>query len=116
MMRNILNQQTLKVLSERSSQTFRVYAAVLLLLLVSAVGVYAQSGAGYDLSWSTVDGGGTTTALGGEYTLMSTAGQPDAGPTLSGGGYSLTGGFWPGGAVESSSGDGSDIYLPIVLK
>ena len=96
---------------------YRLVLAMLLLLLVGAAGVYAQSGAGYDLSWSTVDGGGSTTTEGGGYTLMSTAGQPDAGPTLKGGGYSLTGGFWPGGLVESSSGDGGgDIYLPIIMK
>jgi hypothetical protein len=95
----------------------RLLVAVLLLLLVGAAGVYAQSGAGYDLSWSTVDGGGTTTTSGGGYTLMSTAGQPDAGPTLTGGGYLLTGGFWPGGVDNGSgSGSGGDVFLPVIMK
>jgi hypothetical protein len=95
----------------------RLLLEVLLLLLVGAAGVYAQSGAGYDLSWSTVDGGGSTTTEGGGYTLMSTAGQPDAGPTLKGGGYSLTGGFWPGGVADSGTPSGpGTIYLPVVMK
>ena len=52
----------------------------------------AQSGGGYDLSWSTIDAGGTTFSTGGGYTLGGTAGQPDAG-LLSGGGI-----HWPGGS------------------
>src|SRR5512134_3654394 len=54
--------------------------------------VLAQSG-GYDLSWWTVDGGGATFSTGGTYRLGGTIGQPDAGE-LSGGDYTLYGGFW----------------------
>jgi hypothetical protein len=46
----------------------------------------------YSLDWSTVDGGGGT-STGGVYTVSGTIGQPDAG-AMSGGNYSLTGGFW----------------------
>jgi len=63
-----------------------------LLLLVPALAL-AQAGGPYDLSWSTVDGGGHTFSTGGAYTLGGTAGQPDAG-ALSGGSYTLSGGFW----------------------
>ena len=56
------------------------------LLLLAASTVLAQSGGGYDLSWSTVDGGGETFSSGGVYTLGGTAGQPDAG-LLTGGNY-----------------------------
>lgn len=66
--------------------------ALLPLLLVPALAL-AQSGGPYDLSWSTVDGGGYTFSTGGAYTLGGTAGQPDAG-ALSGGSYALSGGFW----------------------
>ncbi len=55
--------------------------------------VRAQSGGGYDLTWSSVDGGGMFSA-GGGYALGGTVGQPDAGAALAGGGYTLTGGFW----------------------
>lgn len=46
----------------------------------------------YSIDWSTVDGGGGTSA-GGIYAVTGTIGQPDAG-TMSGGNYTLQGGFW----------------------
>ena len=52
--------------------------AVMALLQVSSLAL-AQSGGGYDLSWSTVDGGGGTFSEGGGYSLGGTVGQPDAG-------------------------------------
>lgn len=55
----------------------------------------------YDLSWWTVNGGGGQ-STGGSYTLTGTAGQPDAG-VISGGAYTLRGGFWNMGAVQSSN-------------
>ncbi len=80
-----------------------------LLSLALAVGAAAQSGGGYDLSWSTVDGGGATFSTGGTYELGGTVGQPDAG-AMSGGGYTLAGGFWGGGVVTYR------IHLPLVLR
>ncbi|MCP4708421.1 MAG: hypothetical protein GY869_07345, partial [Planctomycetes bacterium] len=53
----------------------------------------AQSGGTYDLTWSTIDGGGGR-STGGAFILEGTIGQPDAG-LLSGGEYVLAGGFWP---------------------
>ncbi len=47
----------------------------------------------YSLDWSTIDGGGGT-STGGVYSVSGTIGQPDAGPAMTGGNYSLTGGFW----------------------
>jgi len=85
-------------------------AVVLAAFLLLASIALAQSGGGYDLSWNTVDGGGTTFNAGGDYTLGGTAGQPDAG-LLSGEGYTLGGGFWGGGAVAQYR-----IYLPLVLR
>lgn len=55
----------------------------------------AQTGGPYDLGWNTLDAGGVTPAIGGSYRLDGTVAQPDAGP-LSGGAYTLTGGFWGG--------------------
>ena len=69
----------------------------------------AQTGGPYDLSWSTIDGGGYTFSTGGDYTLGGTIGQPDAG-LHTGGDYALGGGFWYG-AVP-----GFNIYLPLVVK
>jgi hypothetical protein len=56
-----------------------------------------QSGGDYDLTWSTVDGGGGISS-GGSYSLSGTTGQPDA-AWSEGGTYELLGGFWPGGPV-----------------
>ena len=48
----------------------------------------------YSISWFTIDGGGGTSS-GGIYSLSGTIGQPDANNTpMTGGAYSLTGGFW----------------------
>jgi hypothetical protein len=60
--------------------------AVCMMLLVSpAIGQY-------ELSWSTIDGGGGR-STGGDYALVGTIGQPDA--TYSAGGpYEVFGGFW----------------------
>ena len=63
----------------------------------------------YDLSWYTIDGGGATFSTGGGYSLGGTIGQADAG-TLSGGGYTLSGGFWVGGSSNYR------VYLPLVLR
>lgn len=46
----------------------------------------------YDLSWFTIAGGGGT-STGGVYSVSGTIGQADAG-VMSGGNYSLIGGFW----------------------
>ena len=80
------------------------------LLLVAASAVHAQSGGGTDLSWWTASGGGTTVE-GGGITLRGTAGQPYAGPALSGGRYALVGGFWPGQLTPEHR-----VYLPVVLR
>jgi hypothetical protein len=68
----------------------------------------AQAGNGYDLTWYTIDNGGGTSAAG-DYTLMSTIGQPDVRWILEGGGYTLGGGFWGSGARQYK------VYLPLVL-
>ena len=86
-----------------------VIIALGLLLTISVTSISAQTGGGYDLTWSTIDGGGGSSA-GGGYHLIGTLGQPDAGTTLSGGGYSLSGGFWGGVSIESK------VYLPLIRR
>jgi hypothetical protein len=61
-------------------------AAVMLL----AVAARAQQ---FTIDWHTIDGGGGT-STGGVFTVNGTIGQPDAGGPMTGGNYSLTGGFW----------------------
>jgi hypothetical protein len=83
--------------------------ALLVAAILGAGAALAQTGGGYDLTWSTIDGGGGGSA-GGGYQLAGTLGQPDAGATLSGGVYSLSGGFWAGAST------GSQVYLPLVRR
>jgi len=58
-------------------------------------GTWALIGGGYDLTWNTIDGGGGLFSTGGGFDLSGTIGQPDAG-SMSGGTFTLDGGFWPG--------------------
>jgi hypothetical protein len=55
----------------------------------------ALIGGGFDMTWNTVDGGGGSSS-GGGFTLSGTVGQSDASAVanMTGGTYSLTGGFW----------------------
>src|SRR6266849_5369461 len=46
----------------------------------------------YSVDWFTIDGGGGT-STGGSYSVSGIIGQPDAGH-LSGGNFTLDGGFW----------------------
>ena len=50
---------------------------------------WAQS---YSIDWFTIDGGGGT-STGGVYSVSGTIGQPDAGK-MSGGNFTVDGGFW----------------------
>jgi len=65
---------------------------LILLILVALVPTlgFSQS---YSVGWSSVSGGGGT-STGGVFAVSGTIGQPDAGTPMSGGNYSVTGGFW----------------------
>ncbi|MFM2296132.1 MAG: hypothetical protein RLZZ350_2545 [Verrucomicrobiota bacterium] len=66
------------------------FARALLLAAFSfQCSTFAQS---YSIDWSTIDGGGGT-STGGVYSVSGTIGQPDAGK-MSGGNYTVDGGFW----------------------
>jgi len=59
---------------------------------------FAQS---YAIDWFTIDGGGGA-STGGVYSVSGTIGQPDANPQpLTGGNFSLVGGFWSLLAVQT---------------
>src|SRR5664279_55516 len=59
-------------------------------VLLIPVFSFAQN---YSIDWYKVAGGGGT-STGGVYAVSGTIGQPDASAPLSGGNYSVTGGFW----------------------
>ncbi|MFQ5668660.1 MAG: hypothetical protein ACE5I7_19830 [Candidatus Binatia bacterium] len=69
-------------------------------LCCSPVAMMAQTGDGFDLTWSTVDGGGHVASAGGEFALSGTIGQPDAGRST-GAAFILFGGFWQIAAMET---------------
>ena len=88
---------------------------LLLLVAVAAIPVPAgaQSGGPYEIE--RYHPGSGTESAGGDFDLMGTAGQSDAGSAMTGGVYTLIGGFWSawgGGAVKTTS---RSIYLPLVL-
>jgi hypothetical protein len=58
-------------------------------LLLAATG-FAQQ---YSIDWYKIAGGGGT-STGATYQVTGTIGQPDASGAMTGGSYSLTGGFW----------------------
>ncbi|MGP8202033.1 MAG: hypothetical protein ACLQU4_21310 [Limisphaerales bacterium] len=57
----------------------------------------------YAIDWYKIGGGGGT-STNGQYSVGGTIGQHDAGTTMTGGSYALTGGFWSLVAVMPSSG------------
>ena len=73
-------------------KTFIKLAAVGLLLSIAGLQstVSAQN---YSIDWYKIAGGGGT-STGGTYQVSGTIGQPDASGAMTGGNYSLTGGFW----------------------
>jgi hypothetical protein len=63
---------------------------VLFLSLAVPALVFAQS---YQIDWYKISGGGGTSTAG-VYAVIGTIGQHDAGGAMTGGQYSVTGGFW----------------------
>jgi hypothetical protein len=55
------------------------------------------------IDWHKIAGGGGQSA-GGPFQVSGTIGQPDAGATITGGNYSVTGGFWSLVSVVQSAG------------
>jgi hypothetical protein len=68
-------------------------------LLLPAIG-FAQQ---YSIDWYKIAGGGGT-STGSVYSVSGTIGQPDAGGAMSGGNFSVTGGFWSLIAVVQTAG------------
>ena len=64
-----------------------------LLLALVMLMPFLASAQTYSINWYKVAGGGGITT-GGVYSLNGTIGQHDASAAMTGGGYSLTGGFW----------------------
>ena len=65
----------------------------LLAIAVACLLPAKASAQSYNIDWYKVSGGGGT-STGGTYQVSGTIGQPDASGAMTGGNYSLTGGFW----------------------
>jgi hypothetical protein len=63
----------------------------------------------YAIDWYKVAGGGGN-ITGSVYSISSTIGQHDAGPTLAAGPYTITGGFWALYSVQGLSGPALKIF------
>ena len=74
--------------------------ALVVLASIFCLRAPAQS---YSIDWYKIAGGGGT-STGATYQVTGTIGQPDAGGAMSGGNYSLTGGFWSLIAVAQTPG------------
>jgi hypothetical protein len=83
---------------------------ILVLFSAFTVVVQAQTGSGYDLTWWTIDNGGSQNSASGGYSLSTTIAQPDPGKAR-GGNYELSGGFWSGAPPV-----GYRNYLPTIVR
>jgi len=100
----------MKKISQKTVRTLKVASVIGVLLVLSITfTVYAEV-SDFALYWWSVDGGGES-SQGGNYTLIGTIGQSDAG-AMSAGDYTLHGGFWPGGALLEQV----KLYLPLVMR
>ena len=70
-------------------QSWRRLAATLAMLSLA----WSLRGQDYSINWHKIAGGGGT-STGGVYSVSGTIGQHDAGGPMTGGNFSLTGGFW----------------------
>ena len=80
------------------SSKFTFISCAALAMLAAFSSVRAQN---YSIDWYKVAGGGGT-STGSVYSVSGTVGQHDAGGPMTGGNYSLTGGFWSLFAVQTA--------------
>jgi hypothetical protein len=86
--------------SERNAAMKKQILILCLLTSAFCLQAWAQD---YSIDWFKIAGGGGT-STNGQYSITGTIGQHDAGATMSGGNYALTGGFWSLIAVVQTAG------------
>jgi hypothetical protein len=89
-----------------------VVLAVAVLFLLAAAAL-AQPDSPYALVGWTTASGGVMASADGRYSVAATAGDPSAGPPMSGGQFGVTGGFV---AASGSPASAPRLYLPAVLS
>lgn len=82
-----------KVLTMKIQSLSRIVVLALLALTTLQLLETTARAQSYAIDWYKIAGGGGT-STNGQYTLSGTIGQHDAGGPMTGGTYSLTGGFW----------------------
>ena len=91
---NCIHPEPLRALyDDFGKQAMKTQIKILLFAIIASAPLLAGA-QNYSIDWYTIDGGGGT-STNGQYSLSGTIGQPDAG-TLSGGGFTVQGGFWAG--------------------
>jgi hypothetical protein len=72
----------------------------ILIFAVTLIGILFGWTQNYSIDWYKTSGGGGSSSNG-QYVLSGTIGQPDASGPLTGGNYSLIGGFWAIYAIQT---------------
>jgi len=93
-------------------RTIQLLLLVILLILLAATPAFAQSGGGYDLSWSSLEGGSAQSSNGGGFSLAGNISKLEPYPS-SNEGFQLVSGFRPSGGVLQV---GYSIFLPLILR
>lgn len=79
----------------------RVLTGVILTTIMCMTPLYSAA-QDLEIWWFTVDCGGATASTGGMWTVGGTIGQPDAGEAMTGGVFTVTGGFWTPTTIDSA--------------
>ena len=85
------------------SKTLRHFILLFCFIVLHSSFCLRASGQSYSIDWFKVAGGGGT-STGGIYSVSGTIGQQDAGGPMTGGNFSLTGGFWALVSVVQTAG------------
>jgi len=78
----------------------RTKSLLALLLIIHSAFCVCANAQNYAIDWHKVSGGGGS-STGSVFSVSGTIGQHDAGPAMTGGNFSLTGGFWSLFAVQT---------------
>src|SRR2546421_3777654 len=82
----------MKTKSAKASKGGMSWMVLVLVAVLADFAASRVSAQNYSIDWFTIDGGGGT-STGGVFSVSGTIGQPDAGH-MSGGNFSIDGGFW----------------------
>jgi hypothetical protein len=81
-------------------KALRLILSAMAVIFLGALTVCTTRAQSYSIGWFAIEGGGGT-STGGVFSVTGTIGQPDAGAAMSGGAFSVVGGFWSIFAVQT---------------